>query len=72
MNCPYCSRPMVSGYVQAAREVYFTEVEHTYLFKAKKNKDVLLTHDNWTAPTCRANLCPDCKKVIIDYESNPE
>lgn len=69
MNCPYCDQQMVSGYIQGAREVFFTEVRKKMIFKAK-GRDVLLTHDNMTAPTCVANLCPVCKKVIIDYGSN--
>ena len=66
MNCPYCNRPMVSGYIQARGEVYFTEKPHKMLFAAKGN-DVVLTQHNSTAPTSAAYLCPVCRKVVIEY-----
>jgi len=68
MNCPFCNKPMISGFVQGAREVFFTEEKHKWLFSTT-GKDVLLTYNNLTAPTCVAYHCPVCKKVIMDYDS---
>jgi hypothetical protein len=33
-----------------------------------KGKDVVLTKNNMTAPTCPAYHCPACRKVIVEYE----
>ena len=66
MNCPYCNRLMVSGYIQARGEVYFTEEPHKMLFAAKGNDDVLTQH-NSTAPTSEVWHCPACRKVVIEY-----
>ncbi|WP_371126179.1 PF20097 family protein [Succiniclasticum ruminis] len=71
MNCPYCNKKMISGFVQGGREVFFTEQKHKWIFAAT-DKDVLLTRHNLTAPTCKAYHCPTCKKVLIDYASDCE
>lgn len=66
MYCSKCNEPMVSGYIQARGEVYFTQQPHRWSFAAAGD-DVVLTHHNWTRPTCDAWHCPVCKMVIIDY-----
>lgn len=58
---------MISGFVQARGEVYFTETPHKMLFSAK-GTDIVLTHSNMTAPTCEAYQCKARKKVIVEYE----
>jgi hypothetical protein len=67
MTCPYCNNPMIPGFIQARFEVYFTEKPHKMLLGAK-GKDVVLTKNNMTAPTCPAYHCPACRKVIVEYE----
>ena len=66
MICPTCSQPMIKGYVQSAREIFFTEYPHRVLF-SPKNDEVSLSEKNNTAPTCPAWHCPMCRKVIIEY-----
>ena len=67
MICPYCNNPLISGYIQSGREVYFTTNPHKMLFTHKNGK-VVLTEKNSTAPTATAYLCRECKKVIVEYE----
>ena len=67
MICPFCGRPMVTGFVQARDQIYFTEKKHKFFFAASAD-DVILSKKNMTCPTCLAYHCPDCKKVVIDYE----
>ena len=69
MACPTCNSPMISGFVQARGEVYFTEKPHKLMFAAKGN-DVVLTHHNNTAPTCAAWHCATCRKIVIAYEED--
>ncbi len=66
MTCPYCNNPMIPGFIQARFEVYFTEKPHKLLLGAK-GKDVVLTKNNMTAPTCTAHHCPVCRKVLVEY-----
>ena len=71
MICPYCNNPMVSGYIQACGEVYFTEEPHKYLLGHKAG-EIVLTEKNMTAPTCKAYRCRDCRKVIVEYKERNE
>ena len=66
MICPYCNNEMISGFVQSAREIYFTEKPHKILFGASGN-DIVLSQNNMSAPTCAAYQCSVCKKITIDY-----
>lgn len=68
MKCPYCGNEMKSGVVQSARQIYFTTKEHKNWFVPDTTCDdeVLLSFHNWTRPTCDAQYCPSCRKVIID------
>ena len=69
MKCPYCNDEMTEGFVQSARQVFFTTEKHKLSFWAEGNEQIL-TQDNWTVPTCTAFCCTKCKKVIIDYSDN--
>jgi hypothetical protein len=64
MTRPYCDNLMIPGFIQARGEVYYTEKPHKMLLGAK-GKDVVLTKNNMTAPTCTAYHCPVCRKVIL-------
>ena len=66
MKCPTCGQEMEEGFVQSAREIFFTIEPDRVWFKVKKEEVLLRTH-NWTRPTCIAYLCRNCKKVVIDY-----
>lgn len=69
MKCSCCNREMVSGVVQSARQIFFTTKEHKFWLVPDTacGEEVLLSSHNWTRPTCTAYHCPDCKKVVIDY-----
>lgn len=67
MKCPTCGQEMEEGFVQSAREIFFTIEPHRFWFKVKKKEEVLLSSHNWTRPTCVAYLCSNCKKVVINY-----
>ena len=66
MNCPYCSSEMTKGFVQSARQIFFTTKKHKVHFLAREDEQILSKHSRM-APTCRALCCTKCKKVILDY-----
>ncbi len=67
MKCPFCEKEMVEGYVQAARKVFFSE-SLSEIFIWAGPDDIVLTNHNLTNPRCLAYNCPDCKKIIIEYD----
>ena len=74
MKCPCCGKEMQSGVVQSARQIFFTENPHRFWFfpDAAGKDEVMLSTHNWTRPTCTAYHCLKCRKVVIDYDSQPE
>ena len=56
---------MISGFVQARGEVYFTEKPHKMLLGAR-GEDVAFTKNNKIAPTCMAYHCQICRKVVVE------
>lgn len=64
MLCPFCQTEMTEGFVQSAREVFFT-AKPKKVFITAGDGDVLLT-GIWN-PKGRAYHCEACKKVICDY-----
>ena len=71
MNCPYCNKKMISGFVQGGREIFFTEQKHKWIFAAT-DKDVLLTRHHLSAPTRIAYRFRIGIKELIDYASDCE
>ena len=71
MKCPYCGQEMIAGVVQSARQIFFTAKEHKFWFvpDAACSEEILLSARNWTRPTCKAQHCQSCKKVIVDYDA---
>ena len=68
MKCPFCGREMTSGYVQSPRAIIFAESRHYISFwPSKAIGEFYVSSENWKAPYCVANHCPECKKVILDY-----
>lgn len=69
MRCPFCGNEMTSGAVQSGRVFFFaTEPHNVWLWPNAAKGDFILSSDNWTIPTCVAYHCPECKKVVLDYE----
>ena len=66
MTCPYCNSEMTQGFVQSARQIFFSTKKHRFHFLAREGEQILTKH-SWTAPTCKALCCTQCKKVILDY-----
>ena len=67
MKCPFCEKEMIEGYVQSARKVFFSENLADFLGDVYGDEIVLTDHNFW-GPRCLAYNCPDCKKIIIEYE----
>ena len=70
MQCPRCHDEMKEGVVQSARSIFFTTKPHKFFFvpDGAVTDEVLLSHHNWTRPTCQAYHCARCRKIVIDYD----
>ena len=72
MDCPYCGNEMTKGWVQSARRVIFTTTKKESAFLINHKTDVVLTANNFVAPSCIAYHCSTCKKIVIDYAEKAE
>ena len=72
MECPYCNKQMEKGVTQSAREIFFANNPHRYIFKPRETGEVSLSYYNMTRPTCVSYICRNCKKVVIDYSKKPD
>lgn len=66
MRCPFCNYEMKPGYLQSAREIFWTARRHKFNFHAGHG-ELALSYSNLMAPTVDAWHCDRCKKIVIDY-----
>ena len=68
MRCPYCKKEMEYGFVQSSKEIIFSDDKRKSPFVGPRDGDIRLTSGFWAPATCKAWHCPECRKVIIEYE----
>ena len=71
MKCPFCEKEMENGFIQGARQFFYTTKKKRVLF-LPSDDDIELSNNNCTSPTCIAYHCIECKKIIIDYNNSEE
>ncbi|MBO4847533.1 MAG: hypothetical protein J5586_00045 [Clostridia bacterium] len=71
MNCPYCGKEMLKGYIQGRDGLFWAEKKSsiTALHRFRSSAVRLAEPDEGPFVGCAAVAynCPDCKKVIIGY-----
>lgn len=74
MNCPYCEKEMVFGYIQNRDGVYWVKTRRaisTLLPPGGRSKEVVSLNVGRvgyiSGGSAEAWLCRGCKKVVIDY-----
>ena len=72
MKCPKCGTEMELGFVQSAKEIFYTEHPRKWFFLvsprlAPKGEDIKLTTNSVSPATCDAWHCPKCRTVTIEY-----
>lgn len=70
MKCPYCSEEMQQGYLQSARDLYWTQKPKKIMMIASGKDDFLIGDTTFAGILAEAEYCPNCKKIIIDTEKN--
>ena len=70
MKCPYCNKEMKSGYLQTARDLYWTEKPKKVLMIANLDDDILIGKTTFGGVLAEVDMCPNCKKIVIDIEKN--
>lgn len=68
MKCPYCNEEMEKGYLQTARDLYWTQNPKKVFMFANLKDDFLIGETKFQGRLAEANHCPKCKKIILDVE----
>lgn len=70
MRCPYCNEEMEKGYLQTARDLYWTKNPKKVLMIANLDDDILIGKTTFGGVLAEVDMCPNCKKIVIDIEKN--
>lgn len=69
MMCPYCGKQMKNGYIQSAREIFWSTQKKKLFFKAMGREDKPLASFGWNGSSAIAFYCDNCRKVVIDCKN---
>ena len=65
--CPYCKNPLIKGFVQSSRQIYFNRGERPRIFASGDLSSINISDlGAIKAPSVEAAYCPKCKKIIMD------
>ena len=71
MNCPYCQKPMESGFIQCRDGVFWTAKERPVAALPLMGGPRIDLSDGESGPfrgrKAPAFCCKDCKKILLDY-----
>lgn len=67
MKCPYCNNEMEQGFVQSARDIFWSKEKHKVFFNVREGELTIAKGLNGCIR--KANCCKICKKIIVDYDN---
>lgn len=59
-KCPYCGRELLSGYLQSARQIIWSQEEKSISFRADEEGDLVVSHGIWEGSFADCRYCADC------------
>lgn len=66
MLCPYCGEEMDKGVVQSGRKIFWTRNKKKMFWVPNSSKGDITIAGEMNGWTKEANLCKECRKIIID------
>lgn len=66
MTCPYCGKEMRNGFIQSAREIFWSPTKKKVFFRPFKSDDVPVAPSGWNSSVAGACYCDNCRKIVID------
>ena len=71
-KCPYCGRELLSGYLQSARQIIWSQEEKSISFRADEDGDLVVSHGIWEGSFADCRYCADCGKYFSDEACETE
>ena len=65
-KCPYCGRELLSGYLQSARQIIWSQEEKSISFRADEDGDLVVSHGIWEGSFADCRYCADCGIFLLE------
>lgn len=65
-KCPYCGRELLSGYLQSARQIIWSQEEKSISFRADEEGDLVVSHGIWEGSFADCRYCADCGIFLLE------
>lgn len=56
-KCPYCGRELLSGYLQSARQIIWSQEEKSISFRADEEGDLVVSRGIWNGSFADCRYC---------------
>ena len=70
-KCPYCGRELLSGYLQSARQIIWSQEEKSISFRADEEGDLVVSHGVWEGSFADCQYCADCGIFLLERPTQP-
>ncbi len=70
-KCPYCGRELLSGYLQSARQIIWSQEEKSISFRADEEGDLVVSHGIWEGSFADCRYCADCGIFLLERPTQP-
>ena len=71
-KCPYCGRELLSGYLQSARQIIWSQEEKSISFRADEDGDLVVSHGIWEGSFADCRYCADCGIFLLSARAAAE
>ena len=61
-KCPYCGRELLSGYLQSARQIIWSQEEKSISFRADEEGDLIVSRGIWNGSFADCRYCAGSQK----------
>ena len=72
MNCPYCGKPMQSGYIQSGQRIMWSPEKKEGFHLVDRETDFIISKGFWNGCHAESWYCADCKKLITEVDTQSE
>ena len=70
-KCPYCGRELLSGSLQSARQIIWSQEEKSMSFRADEEGDLVVSHGLWEGSFADCRYCADCGIFLLERPTQP-
>lgn len=70
-KCPYCGGELLSGYLQSARQIIWSQEEKSISFRADEEGDLVVSRGIWEGSFADCRYCADCGVFLLERPVQP-